>query len=78
MGDEPDYWTWEEMKDNNGNIITYADKWSASDSAGKREMLKEWKITARWEDIDGKRYPRVRMYPLSEDSTLAAEISQPR
>jgi hypothetical protein len=61
--DVPDYWTTEEVTDANGNPITYAAKWAASDFAGKREMLKEWKITAENVVIDGKRSASVVMVP---------------
>lgn len=43
---------------------TYADKWTAADDAGKREMLKEWRVTFKWDEIDGTRYPSVVMAPL--------------
>lgn len=43
---------------------TYSEKWAASDLAGKREMLKEWRITCQWDEIDGVRYPIVVMAPL--------------
>ena len=42
---------------------TIASKWAASDNDGKREMLKEWHITAEWNEIDGQRYPSVMMVP---------------
>ncbi len=66
MEDVPDDWTTEPVTDANGNPITYAEKWTASDFAGKREMLKEWKITAQNIVIDGKREPSVVMFPRWE------------
>jgi DNA invertase Pin-like site-specific DNA recombinase len=64
--DVPDDWTTEAVTDANGNPITYAAKWAASDFAGKREMLKEWKITAENVVIDGKRSASVVMVPRWE------------
>jgi DNA invertase Pin-like site-specific DNA recombinase len=57
-----DDWDWVDTGE------TYASKWAAFDLAGdidgKREMLKEWHITATWDEIDGKRFPMVSMVPL--------------
>jgi hypothetical protein len=66
MEDVPDDWTTEAVTDANGNPMTYAAKWTASDFAGKREMLKEWKITAENIAIDGKRSAKVVMVPRWE------------
>jgi len=66
MEDVPDDWTTEAVTDSNGNPMTYAAKWTASDFAGKREMLKEWKINAWNVVIDGKRSASVVMVPRWE------------
>ena len=66
MEDVPDDWTAEAVTDANGNPMTYAAKWTASDFAGKREMLKEWKINAWNVVIDGKRSAGVVMVPRWE------------
>ena len=66
MEDVPDDWTTEAVTDANGNPMTYAAKWTASDFAGKREMLKEWKINAWNVVIDGKRSVGVVMVPRWE------------
>jgi DNA invertase Pin-like site-specific DNA recombinase len=64
MEDVPDNWTTEEVKDADGNVVTYASAWRSADFQSKRAMLKEWKITAEWMEIDGLRYPIVVMVPL--------------
>lgn len=62
----PDSWTSTIVTDAHGNPVTYAAKWAAADFAGKREMLKEWRITAENSVIDGKRSASVIMVPRWE------------
>jgi hypothetical protein len=57
------------VTDDQGNPVTYAAKWDSSDLAGKREMLKEMRITFRWDEIDGRRFPLVGIVPLWAENT---------
>jgi DNA invertase Pin-like site-specific DNA recombinase len=54
------------MKD--GKPLTEAKRWEAADPAGKREILKEWRITFNWIKVDGQREPIVTMAPLWADA----------
>lgn len=62
MEDVADDWTTEPVRDSKGNVVTYAEKWLASDFAGKREMLKEVKITCKRDAESGR--PHVVIVPL--------------
>ena len=57
-----DTWTTEPVRDSKGNVVTYASKWATSDADGKREMLKEVKITCKRDEETG--LPIVVMVPL--------------
>lgn len=64
MPPTPDTWVREPLTDASGSPVTYAAQWAAADFARKREILKEWRITAQNIEIDGQRYPNVTMVPL--------------
>jgi len=51
---------------NPDDVVTEADRWNDADHAGKREILKEWRITAQNIEIDGQRDVIVNMFPLWE------------
>jgi DNA invertase Pin-like site-specific DNA recombinase len=55
----PDEWREEPTGETNG------DKWTSADFAGKREILKEWRVTFKWDEIDGVRYPMAELIHLS-------------
>jgi hypothetical protein len=46
MEDVADEWKYDSERDGNGNVVTYASKWEASDFAGKRAILKDVKLQA--------------------------------
>lgn len=46
-----------------GEPVTYAGRWEASDFDGKRTMLKEFRITVKWQEVDGQREPLVGIAP---------------
>ena len=47
----------------NGEPVTYANKWQGSDINGKRAMLRENRITFRWDEVDRVRFPRFLTVP---------------
>jgi DNA invertase Pin-like site-specific DNA recombinase len=59
----PDNWDTAPVMEN-GEPITHAAKWQASDLTGKREILKEKRITFQWGELDGERHPEVTIVPL--------------
>jgi DNA invertase Pin-like site-specific DNA recombinase len=56
----------------NGEPVTYASKWQASDIDGQRAMLRENRITFRWDEGDGIRFPRFLMVPITYDAAKEA------
>ncbi len=61
MEDVSDDWTTEPVRDDSGNVLTYADKWVTADLAGRHEMLEGLHITFKWDVIDGIRHPVVTL-----------------
>jgi hypothetical protein len=43
---------------------TYAQRWTGSDLAGKRKMLKTTRVSFMWDDVDGERWPQVTIGPV--------------
>jgi DNA invertase Pin-like site-specific DNA recombinase len=61
---KPDRWEKTLVEKAPGIPLTEADRWNAADLAGKREILKDWRITFHWDETDGQREPITSMAPL--------------
>lgn len=60
---KPDRWTPKAVLNDDGTPLTEADRWKAADLAGKREILKKYRITFMWDEFEGERYPRYAIVP---------------
>jgi DNA invertase Pin-like site-specific DNA recombinase len=59
-----DRWEKSVVLKEDGTPLTDAERWETADLAGKREILKERRVTFRWIEVDGQRKAEIIMVPL--------------
>jgi len=60
----PDHWAKSVVTKKDGTPLTEAERWRDADQDGRREILKDYRITFKWDQLDGTREPAITVVPL--------------